>query len=456
MAFRKDFIWGAATSAYQIEGAVHEDGRGLSVWDRFSHTPNKVFDGHTGDVACDHYHRLEEDIDLIAALGIPSYRFSFSWPRILPDGTGRVNPRGIAFYDRLIDGLLRHGIRPFATLFHWDYPLELFRRGGWENPDSPRWFEEYAALCARHFGDRVKDFIPLNEPACFIGMGHVTGEHAPGLMVPPDASIVMAHHALLANGLAIRAIREAAPDARVGYSPDFNPMMPESEDPGDIQAARLAYFHVPEDPMRWHRNSAWWCDPVMLGSYPAQGLKIYERWLPRSWERDMPLIHQRLDFYGQNIYQGHRVRAADHARGFEITAHPPGIAKGANDWPVTPDCLYWAARFLYERYRTPIIITENGMADTDALSLNGRVHDPARRNYMQRYLLALKRAAEEGADIAGYFYWSLFDNFEWARGYSDRFGLVYVDFQTLKRTPKDSAWWYKEVIAQNGENLHRA
>lgn len=453
MGFKKGFIWGAATASYQIEGAANEDGKGLSVWDRFSHTPGKVFEGQTGDIACDHYHRLEEDLDLMAALGIRNYRFSVSWPRLLPEGMGAVNEKGIAFYDRLIDGLLARGIRPFMTLFHWDYPLELLKRGGWENPDSPKWFEEYAALCAQRFGDLVKDFIPLNEPQCFIGLGHVMGLHAPGLQVPLAASIPMSHHVLTANGKACQVLRETVRDVKLGYAPCANPMIPSSDTPEDIQAARMANFSVSPDADRWHWGISWWSDPVMLGSYPRQGLQLYGRYLPKNWESDLAVIHQKLDYYGQNIYQGSLVRAAKNEQGWEQLSNPPGIAKTASDWSVTPDCLYWGPRFLYERYKTPILITENGMAGTDAVSLDGKIYDPARENYLHRYLLALRRAADDGVDVAGYFQWSLFDNFEWAKGYAERFGLVYVDYQTLARIPKESAKWYKSVMEQNGGNL---
>ncbi len=453
MGFKKEIIWGAATASYQIEGAAYEDGKGLSVWDRFSHTPGKVFEAQTGDIACDHYHRMEEDLDLMAALGIGNYRFSVSWPRLLPDGTGPVNEKGAAFYDRLIDGLLARGIRPFMTLFHWDYPLELFKRGGWENPDSPEWFEAYAALCARRFGDRVKDFIPLNEPQCFIGLGHVTGQHAPGIKIPLSASIPMAHHVLMANGKACRVLRDIVGDVKLGYAPCCNPAIPQSDTPEDIEAARAAYFGVPQDEEQWYWNVSWWSDPVMLGSYPQQGLQMYERYLPRNWENGLSVIRQKLDYYGQNIYQGSLVRAANNEIGWERVPNPPGVAKTGSDWPVTPDCLYWGPRFLYERYKTPILITENGMAGIDAVSLDGKVHDPARENYLRRYLLALRRAANDGTDVAGYFHWSFMDNFEWAKGYAERFGLVYVDYQTLARIPKESARWYKSVMEQNGRNL---
>ncbi|HSK68793.1 MAG TPA: GH1 family beta-glucosidase [Candidatus Limnocylindria bacterium] len=453
MGFGRDFLWGAATASYQIEGAAEEDGKGLSVWDRFSRTPGKVFEDHTGDVACDHYHRYEEDLALLAGFGIRNYRFSVSWPRLLPEGTGRANEKGLAFYDRLIDAMLEKGVRPLMTLFHWDYPAELLKRGGWENPDSPAWFEEYAALCARRYGDRVKDFIPLNEPQCFIGLGHVAGVHAPGLQVPLAAGIPMAHHALAANGRACRAIRSLVPGARLGYAPCGDVAMPLTGSAQDAEAARKAYFHVPEDPGGWYWNVSWFSDPVLLGAYPQQGLRLYGAHLPKGWEGDMPLIRQELDFYGQNIYNGRPVRAAENALGWEYVNNPPGIARCANGWPVTPECLYWGPRMLYERYRTPILITENGMAGCDAVSLDGEVHDAERVNYLRRYLRELRRAADDGIPIAGYFHWSFLDNFEWAKGYADRFGLVYVDFRTQERIPKDSMRWYAAVIRSNGESL---
>jgi len=452
MPFRNDFIWGAATSSYQIEGAAREDGKGLSVWDAFSHQPGKVFEGHTGDVACDHYHRYLEDIGLMARMGIRNYRFSVSWPRLMPEGTGAVNPKGVDFYSRLVDALLEKGIRPWMTLYHWDLPYALQARGGWENPDMPGWFEAYAALCARSYGDRVKDFIPLNEPQCFIGLGYGNGIHAPGLIMGPHAMVPMAHHVLVANGRAVQALRALVPGCKVAYAPNMSPCIPATGSGEDIAAARAAFFSLPEGE-KWYWNVPWWSDPVMLGEYPSQGLSRLGCFLPKGWEKDMPLIHQKLDYYGQNIYQGNVISAADNARGWEEKPHPPGIAKTGIQWPITPEALYWGPRFLYERYQTPILITENGLSCHDALSLDGRVHDPNRENYVRRYLRALRRAADDGVAIAGYFYWSLMDNFEWAQGYSDRFGLIHVDYETGRRTLKESAWWYKEVMEANGENL---
>lgn len=453
MAFRKDFLWGAATASYQIEGAAFEDGKGPSVWDRFSHEPGKTYGGHTGDVACDHYHRFEEDTALMAGLGIRNYRFSISWPRVLPEGVGAANEKGLDFYDRLIDALLSRGIRPFVTLFHWDYPSALQARGAWENPDSPAWYEAYVSLCAKRFGDRVKDFITFNEPQCFIGLGYGSGAHAPGYRMPASSTIPMAHNVLKAHGRAVQALRALVPGCRVGYAPCGDPRIPASGLPEDIEAARKAYFEVPEDETAWTWNVSWWSDPAMLGRYPERVLGQYGRYLPAGWERDLEQIHQPLDFYAQNIYNGRVVRAADNARGWEELTPPPGAPRTANGWNVTPDALYWGPRFLYERYGTPFLITENGMSCHDAVSLDGKVHDPNRQDYMRRYLRAYKRAAEDGVDAIGYFAWSLLDNYEWALGYSERFGLVYVDYQTQKRTIKDSAYWYRDVIERNGENL---
>jgi len=452
MSFRKDFIWGAATASYQIEGAVKEDGRGDSVWDRFSHTPGKVLGGHTGDVACDHYHRYPEDVALMKELGIRNYRFSVAWPRLLPEGTGEVNEKGVDFYNRLIDELLKNGITPYMTLFHWDYPSALQAKGAWENPDSPKWFEEYVSLCARRFGDRVKDFITLNEPQCFIGLGYGSGGHAPGLMLPASSTVPISHHVLKAHGLAVRALRSLVPGCRVGYAPCGDPCVPATDSPEDIEAARKAYFTVPPE-SNWLWNISWWSDAPMLGQYPEEALSRLGKYLPKGWGNDMALIHQPLDYYCQNIYNGRIVRAADNAQGFEDVAKAPGHPKTAFQWFVTPDALYWGPKFLYERYQTPIIITENGMSCHDAVSLDGKVHDPNRQDYLHRYLLSYKRAAEDGVDLRGYFQWSLLDNFEWSSGYNERFGMVYVDYQTQQRIVKDSAWWYKTVMETNGEIL---
>ena len=453
MGFKKDFIWGAATASYQIEGAAYEGGKGLSVWDKFSHEPGKVLEGHTGDVACDHYHLFKEDVALMKRMGVKNYRFSLSWPRLIPNGVGEVNEEGVAFYNALIDELIENGIRPFVTLFHWDYPSALQAKGAWENPDSPYWFEAYASLCARRFGDRVKDFITLNEPQCFIGLGYGKGEHAPGYQLPLSATVAMRHNVLKAHGLAVRALRTLVPGVRVGYAPCGNPCIPATNSPEDIEAARKAYFHVNDYPPFWAFNISWWSDPPMLGKYPEQGLKLLGKYLPEGWEKDLEIIHQPLDYYCQNIYNGNVIRAADNERGYEDVPLPVGHGKTAIQWPITPEALYWGPKFLYERYKTPFIISENGMSSHDVVSLDGEVHDPQRKDYMHRYLREFRRAAEDGVDAAGYFAWSLMDNFEWAYGYTERFGITYVDYTTQERIVKDSFKWYKTVMETNGENL---
>ena len=453
MSFRKDFIWGAATASYQIEGAAYEGGKGLSVWDQFSHEPGKILEDHTGDVACDHYHRYKEDVALMKEMGVRNYRFSLSWPRLIPQGTGDVNEEGVAFYNALIDELIAAGIRPIITLFHWDYPAALQQKGAWTNPDSPKWFEEYVSLCAERFGDRVKDFITFNEPQCFINLGYCNGEHAPGYQLPLSATVPMSHHVLIAHGLAAKALRRIVPGVRVGYAPCANPRIPASDDPRDIEAARKAYFMVHNHPRYWGFNVSWWSDPPMLGHYPEQGLALLGKYLPEGWEKDLETICQPLDFYCQNIYNGNTVRACEGEPGFEEVAEPVGHPKTAIQWPITPDALYWGPKFLYERYKVPFMISENGMSCHDAVSLDGKVHDPNRQDYMHRYLLAYKRAAEDGVDAIGYLAWSLMDNYEWAKGYTDRFGLVYVDYNTQERIVKDSFYWYKTVMETNGENL---
>lgn len=450
MGFKKDFLWGVAASSYQIEGAAFEDEKELSIWDVYSHTPGKIFGGHTGDIACDHYHRFKEDVALMAKLGVKAYRFSISWPRVMRSKDGSPNEKGFDFYSSLVDELLAYGITPYATLYHWDQPYELYKRGGWLNSDSPKWFADYAELTAQRLGDRVKHYITFNEPEVFIGTALVDGLHAPGYQFPRRETLKMAHHVLLAHGLASQAIRATSPQAQIGFAPSSDVRVPASEKSEDIAAARQAYFAIPEADS-WPRSTAWWSDPVMLGHYPKEGLAILAADLPNIGQNDMNTIFQKPDFYGQNIYRGIRICADKH--GWMEVPYPPGTPKTAIEWPVDFDSLYWGTKFLYERYKTPIIITENGMSATDWPALDGKIHDECRIDYLHRHLRGLRRAAKEGVDIAGYFQWSFMDNFEWAKGYNDRFGIVYVDFETQKRTPKESFNWYAEVIAENGDNL---
>ena len=450
MGFAKDFVWGAATSSYQIEGTGRDSGKGQNIWDVFTKEPGRVYEGHTGDIACDHYHRFREDVAYMKELGLKGYRFSIDWSRVLPEGTGKVNEKGIDFYNALIDELLEQGIEPYITLYHWELPYEIYKRGGWMNPEIVEWFGQYARLVAERFSDRVKYFFTLNEPQCFVGLGFLQGCHAPGVKAPLRDTFEMAHNALKAHGRAVQMLRAyGKQNVQIGYAPTSGMCYPEKETPKDIEAARKALFALPDDLSNWTWNVSWWSDPVILGKYPEEGMKKYEKYLPVITDEDMKLISQPIDFYGQNIYNGRCIRMGTDGRPEEVR-RPAGFPKTATNWPVTPEALYWGPKFLYERYRKPIYITENGMACHDTVSQDGKVHDPNRIDFLARYLINLKRAAEE-IDIRGYFQWSLMDNFEWDKGYAERFGIIYVDFETQERIWKDSAYWYRDLIRRNGD-----
>ena len=444
MDFRKDFVWGAATSAYQIEGAVKEDGKGEHIWDVYTKEPGKIFEGHTGEVACDHYHRYKEDVRIMKEIGLKGYRFSIDWSRVMPEGAGRVNEAGIAFYNNLIDELLKNDIEPYITMYHWELPYELYKRGGWMNPKIVEWFGEYAKLLAERFSDRVTHFFTLNEPQCFVGLGFVNGEHAPGIKAPIRDTFEMAHNVMKAHGRAVQMLRTHGKQPLViGYAPTASVCYPATEKAEDIEAAKKSFFALPDEFSNWHWNVTWWSDPVLLGKYPEEGLAKYEPYLPKITEEDMRLISQPIDVYGVRMGEDGRT---------ETVSRYEGFPKTAIDWPVTPECLYWGPKFLYERYQKPIYITENGLSCHDVISLDGKVHDPNRIDFLARYLHELKKAAGE-IDLRGYFQWSLMDNFEWAKGYSERFGLVYVDYPTQKRILKDSAYWYQKIIKENGSTL---
>lgn len=450
MGFAKDFVWGAATSSYQIEGTGRDSGKGQNIWDVFTKEPGRVYEGHTGDIACDHYHRFREDVAYMKELGLKGYRFSIDWSRVLPEGTGKVNEKGIDFYNALIDELLEQGIEPYITLYHWELPYDIYKRGGWMNPEIVEWFGQYARLVAERFSDRVKYFFTLNEPQCFVGLGFLQGCHAPGVKAPLRDTFEMAHNALKAHGRAVQMLRAyGKQNVQIGYAPTSGMCYPEKETPKDIEAARKALFALPDDLSNWTWNVSWWSEPVILGKYPEEGMKKYEKYLPVITDEDMKLISQPIDFYGQNIYNGRCIRMGTDGRPEEVR-RPAGFPKTATNWPVTPEALYWGPKFLYERYRKPIYITENGMACHDTVSQDGKVHDPNRIDFLARYLKNLKRAAEE-IDIRGYFQWSLMDNFEWDKGYAERFGIIYVDFETQERIWKDSAYWYRDLIRRNGD-----
>lgn len=449
MGFKEDFVWGGASASYQIEGGAYEDGKGLSIWDMFCKQPGRIRDGSSGDVACDHYHRYQQDVDIMKEIGMQAYRFSVSWPRIIPEGQGAVNEKGLDFYDRLVDSLLKAGIEPFLTLYHWDYPYALFRRGGWMNPDSPKWFAEYVTAVANRLGDRVKKYFTFNEPQCFIGICYDKTEHAPGIHLPVWDRLQMMHNILLAHGTAVQVLRASVPGALVGYAPTCGAHYPDTDSPEDIAAARRAIFDVTEN---WCWSASVWSDPVFFGEYPNQLMKRVGQYMPKIGPDDMKLISQPIDFYGQNIYNGCAVRS-DKNGGYEFVNRKPGFDLTATKWPVTPKALYWGPKFLYERYQKPFYITENGLSCQDVVSLDGKVHDLNRIDFLQRYLKEYKRAAEGGVDVRGYFHWCVTDNFEWDKGYTERFGMVYCDFETQRRILKDSAHWYHEVILHHGNNL---
>lgn len=449
MGFPKDFAWGVAAASYQVEGAAREDGKGLSVWDMVSRQPGKVFDAHNGDIACDHYHRYQEDVDIMREMGVQAYRLSVSWPRVMPDGVGRVNEKGLAFYDRLIDSLLAAHIDPWVTLFHWDYPHELFCKGGWLNPDSSDWFADYARVIVERLSDRVSHWMTLNEPQCFIGLGHFQGDHAPRLNLGIEEVLRAGHNVLLSHGKAVQVIRAASKQpAIIGFAPVGSAKIPATNSDADIAAARQAMFEA-RFPFIW--ANSWWSDAAILGRYPEDGMKAAGH-LFSVRDGDMETIAQPVDFYGTNIYNAETWRMSENGQP-EKVVRELGYPHTAYDWPVTDDALYWGARFFHERYKLPIAITENGLASMDWVALDGKVHDPGRIDFLQRYLRGFKRVAEEGIPTLGYFQWSILDNFEWAQGYKQRFGLVHVDFNTQKRTVKDSGRWYGEVIRSNGENL---
>jgi len=433
--FPPGFVWGAATAAYQIEGAVHEDGRGESIWDRFTATPGRILNGEDGRVACDSYHRFPEDVRLMRELGLNGYRFSVAWPRILPEGRGRVNQAGLDFYDRLVDELLAGGIEPFLTLYHWDLPQALEDAGGWPVRETADAFAEYAEVVAARLGDRVRHWLTVNEPWVVAWLGYATGQDAPGRTSEPDA-VAAGHHVLVAHGRAVEVLRRDVPKAKVGLAIDLIPMHPLSGSEEDVEAARL------EDAVR----NRWFLDPVLRGEYPSAGLRRLGPMLPPVAVDDLRAIAAPLDFLGVNYYRRHVVRAHP-ATGSPDVVDPPGGERTGMGWEVYPDALHELLLRLRDEYGAPpVYVTENGAAFPDTRT-NGHVEDPLRTSYIERHVDSIGRALEDGVEVAGYFVWSLLDNFEWSRGYSQRFGLVYVDFETLERVPKASYGWYRGFIA---------
>jgi beta-glucosidase len=450
MSFPKDFVWGAATAAYQVEGAATADGKGLSVWDQFCQEPGAIKDGQRGETACDHYRLYRQDTALMAELGLGAYRFSIAWSRVIPEGVGAVNRPGLDFYDRLVDELLKRGITPYATLFHWDYPLALHRRGGWLNPDSPAWFADYTKVIVDRLSDRVKHWFTFNENKIFILHGHFRGVHAPGSRLGLGDVLQLNHQVLLAHGQAVQVIRQTTKQpCQVGMAFAVTPKIPATSDAADIEAARLGTF-IPRDVNP--EAEGLWADPAYLGSYPEELYRVFGADMPFIGPDDWRMIAQPLDFIGLNIYVGEFVKAGPDGAAVPV-ALPAGYPRTAYDWPVLPETLCWGPRFYYERYGRPVIISENGLSGMDWVAGDGGVHDPQRVDFTRRYLRELKKTVNDGVDVRGYFHWSLIDNFEWAEGYRQRFGLVYVDFATQQRTIKDSGYWYRDVIRSNGAEL---
>ncbi|MBN2354465.1 beta-glucosidase [candidate division KSB1 bacterium] len=448
MKFSHSFLWGAATAAYQIEGAANIDGKGPSIWDVFAHQPGHTWNDQSGDVACDHYHHFAEDVRLMQTMGLQAYRFSIAWSRVLPNGTGSLNPKGLDFYDRLIDALLVAGIEPFVTLYHWDLPYALHLKDGWLNPDSPDWFSEYAARIASRFSDRVRHWMTFNEPQIFTHAGYVTGVHAPGLTLSRADTFQLIHHILLAHGRAVQVLRaQGRQPLQVGLATCGFPAVPATETPADIEAARQYMFSLRDSNPE---NNTWWLDPIFLGAYPDDGKRLFADHLPIMKSEDFTIIRQPLDFFAVNFYFGPTIRMSDDGKP-ERLPHPPGYAHtGFREWPITPEILYWGPRFYQARYHLPIYITENGCSNPDRIFIDGKVHDPQRIDFLRRYLTQLHRAVKGGVDVRGYFYWSLMDNVEWADGVKARFGLLYIDYPTQKRLLKDSAHWYAQMIKSGG------
>jgi beta-glucosidase len=438
--FPAGFVWGAATASYQIEGAWREDGKGESIWDRFSHTPSKIENGDTGDVAADHYHRWQSDVQLMADLGLKAYRFSIGWPRILPQGYGKVEPRGLDFYNRLVDGLLAAGIEPYATLYHWDLPQALQDRGGWPARDTAQAFAEYAEVVARSLGDRVKHWMTLNEPWVSAVLGYMAGVHAPGHQDLGEAAAAT-HHLLLGHGLAVPVIRRDSAAARVGIVLNYSPAYPASDREEDILAAQMSDVVVQRT----------YLDPLAGRPYPSELAQIGQVSMDMIEPGDMETIANPIDFLGLNNYTREVVR---HGREFALdSAEGENVERTEMGWEVYPEGIYEMLMRVTREYPfKALYITENGAAFADQVGPSGKVDDPRRVSFLKRYLTQVARAIEDGAPLRGYFVWSLIDNFEWAHGFSKRFGLVYVDYERQARIPKTSARWYSQAIADNAIN----
>ena len=438
--FPANFLWGCATAAYQIEGAVNEDGRKPSVWDTFSHMRGKTFQGETGDIADDSYHLYKEDIQLLKNLGVSVYRFSISWSRIFPDGTGQPNEKGLAYYQRVVDELLKNNITPYITLFHWDLPQAL--PGGWQSRDTSKAFADYAGYVSKQLSDRVSHFFTINEFKCFTDLSYKTGKFAPGMKLAGAQVNQIRHNAVLAHGMAVQAIRaNAKSGTQIGLAENATVYVPVIEDQEQIEAARRAT----------REENAPFLTVVMEGKYTDGYLQREGANAPKVEAGDLKIIGSPLDFVGLNVYTPEYVRADSSPAGYAIETRQSSYPRMASDWLyIGPEVIYWAVRNVGDIWKPrALYITENGCSADDVITADGRIEDTDRVMYLRNHLTHLHRAASEGYPIKGYFLWSLLDNYEWADGYSKRFGIHYVDFKTQKRTPKLSAEWYREVISRN-------
>jgi beta-glucosidase len=439
--FPEGFLWGSATASYQVEGAVHEGGRGVSIWDTFSHTPGKVANGDTGDVADDYYHRYREDIALMKQLGLKTCRFSVAWTRIFPNGSGAPNPEGIAFYERMVDAMLEAGVEPYCTLYHWDLPQALQDKGGWENPDTPRLFAADAGYVAGKLYPKVKHYMTVNELRIFTGQGYGDGSHAPGLRVGEKRLAQLSHYAVLGHGMAVRAIRAHAPGAQIGLADNAVAITPAVETPEHIAAAHKAF----------REENARFLTAILDGRYTEGYLQRLGANAPHFTAEEMAIIATPLDFVGINVYEPVYVLAADNAKGYTMVPVPASYPHMYSNWlRIGPEALYWVPKLVTDLWRPKAIyITENGASSKDAVAGDGQVYDTDRVMFLRNYLTQLQRATADGVPLKGYFLWSLLDNFEWADGYDKRFGIVYVDFATQQRIPKLSAEFYRETIRKN-------
>jgi beta-glucosidase len=441
-SFPQGFLWGSATASYQVEGAVREAGRGISIWDTFSHAAGNTHNGDTGDTADNFFHLYKQDIQLMKELGLKTFRFSVSWPRVFPNGTGAPNPQGMDFYQRMTDALLEAGIQPFCTLYHWDLPQSLQDKGGWENRDTANAFADYAGYTAEKLSDKVKHFMTMNEMRTFVELGYTLGTHAPGLKLDAGRVAQLNHYVVLAHGLAIRAIRDhAAQGIKVGIADNIAATTPVIESSEHIEAARKA--------MR--EENAMFLTVVQEGRYTEQYLKRLGANAPKFTAEEMQIIGSPMDFVGINIYQPTFVRADDSEKGYAVVPPPASYPHMLSPWlTIGPEALYWGPKLVSELWKVrEMYITENGASSSDTLAPDGAVYDTDRVMFLRNYLTQLRRAVADGVPVKGYFLWSILDNFEWADGYEKRFGIIYVDFATQKRTPKLSANYYKRVIHEN-------